>query len=227
MVQQFAVDFEKRIEGSGDQIDTYELSGGARINRIFHERFPFELVKVGQATLGTGWLRTPSPSLRSLSVCAFADPHPRGPDAQPWVWYGPCLDLPGRRTGPDQPFLCFSTQMEFDEKELRREISYAIKNIHGIRHVLGPGRGAELQKQGVWDRGAGSDEVGLPQEGLRALFPSPLDPNFLAPCMTGSSLGWWTRATLPTATCWANWAQPRAQVAGETPSGAGPIPRVR
>ncbi|KAM7003628.1 dynamin-1 [Passerculus sandwichensis] len=75
MVQQFAVDFEKRIEGSGDQIDTYELSGGARINRIFHERFPFELVK-----------------------------------------------------------------MEFDEKELRREISYAIKNIHGIRHVSHTGR---------------------------------------------------------------------------------------
>ncbi|KAL4623318.1 dynamin-1 [Arapaima gigas] len=70
MVQQFAVDFEKRIEGSGDQIDTYELSGGARINRIFHERFPFELVK-----------------------------------------------------------------MEFDEKELRKEISYAIKNIHGIRQA--------------------------------------------------------------------------------------------
>uniref|UniRef100_A0A8C7G8C8 dynamin GTPase n=1 Tax=Oncorhynchus kisutch TaxID=8019 RepID=A0A8C7G8C8_ONCKI len=46
MVQQFSVDFEKRIEGSGDQIDTAELSGGARINRIFHERFPFELVKV-------------------------------------------------------------------------------------------------------------------------------------------------------------------------------------
>uniref|UniRef100_A0A8B9H3D9 dynamin GTPase n=1 Tax=Astyanax mexicanus TaxID=7994 RepID=A0A8B9H3D9_ASTMX len=70
MVQQFAVDFEKCIEGSGDQIDTYELSGGARINRIFHERFPFELVK-----------------------------------------------------------------MEFDEKELRKEISYAIKNIHGIRYT--------------------------------------------------------------------------------------------
>lgn len=45
MVQQFAVDFEKRIEGSGDQVDTVELSGGAKINRIFHERFPFELVK--------------------------------------------------------------------------------------------------------------------------------------------------------------------------------------
>ncbi|KAF5916624.1 hypothetical protein HPG69_005419 [Diceros bicornis minor] len=65
MVQQFAVDFEKRIEGSGDQVDTLELSGGAKINRIFHERFPFEIVK-----------------------------------------------------------------MEFNEKELRREISYAIKNIH-------------------------------------------------------------------------------------------------
>lgn len=46
MVQQFGVDFEKRIEGSGDQVDTAELSGGAKINRIFHERFPFELVKV-------------------------------------------------------------------------------------------------------------------------------------------------------------------------------------
>ncbi|KPP78124.1 dynamin-3-like, partial [Scleropages formosus] len=45
MVQQFSVDFEKRIEGSGDQVDTVELSGGAKINRIFHERFPFELVK--------------------------------------------------------------------------------------------------------------------------------------------------------------------------------------
>ncbi|XP_034751551.1 dynamin-1a isoform X10 [Etheostoma cragini] len=71
MVQQFSVDFEKCIEGSGDQIDTAELSGGARINRIFHERFPFELVK-----------------------------------------------------------------MEFNEKELRKEISYAIKNIHGIRTGL-------------------------------------------------------------------------------------------
>lgn len=50
MVQQFGVDFEKRIEGSGDQVDTLELSGGARINRIFHERFPFELVKVPLAS---------------------------------------------------------------------------------------------------------------------------------------------------------------------------------
>nr|XP_019957053.1 PREDICTED: dynamin-3-like [Paralichthys olivaceus] len=71
MVQQFSVDFDKRIEGSGDQVDTVELSGGAKINRIFHERFPFELVK-----------------------------------------------------------------MECDDKEMRREISYAIKNIHGIRTGL-------------------------------------------------------------------------------------------
>ncbi|KAJ8251375.1 hypothetical protein GJAV_G00220670 [Gymnothorax javanicus] len=71
MVQQFGVDFEKRIEGSGDQVDTVELSGGARINRIFHERFPFELVKI-----------------------------------------------------------------VFDEKELRREISHAIKNVHGVRTGL-------------------------------------------------------------------------------------------
>ncbi|CAJ1053179.1 dynamin-2 isoform X3 [Xyrichtys novacula] len=70
-VQQFSVDFEKCIEGSGDQVDTSNLSGGAKINRIFHERFPFELVK-----------------------------------------------------------------MEFDEKELRKEISYAIKNIHGVRTGL-------------------------------------------------------------------------------------------
>ncbi|TRY77663.1 hypothetical protein DNTS_005807 [Danionella cerebrum] len=71
LIQHFGLDFEKRIEGSGDQVDTVQLSGGAKINRIFHERFPFELVK-----------------------------------------------------------------MEFDEKDLRREISYAIKNIHGIRTGL-------------------------------------------------------------------------------------------
>ncbi|XP_046691363.1 dynamin-2-like [Silurus meridionalis] len=70
MVQQFAEDFKKCIEGSEDQVDTVELSGGARINRIFHERFPFELVKI-----------------------------------------------------------------VFDEKELRREISHAIKNVHGVRQL--------------------------------------------------------------------------------------------
>lgn len=67
MIQQLQSDFERTIEGSGSaQINTNELSGGAKINRLFHERFPFELVK-----------------------------------------------------------------MEFDEKELRREIAFAIRNIHG------------------------------------------------------------------------------------------------
>ncbi|KAL1132004.1 hypothetical protein AAG570_011614 [Ranatra chinensis] len=69
MIQQLQSDFERTIEGSGSaQINTNELSGGAKINRLFHERFPFELVK-----------------------------------------------------------------MEFDEKELRKEIAFAIRNIHGIR----------------------------------------------------------------------------------------------
>ncbi|XP_022325963.2 dynamin-1-like isoform X3 [Crassostrea virginica] len=71
MIQQFNVDFDKSIEGSGTEINTRELSGGAKINRIFHERFPFELVKI-----------------------------------------------------------------EFDERELRKEISIAIRNIHAIRTGL-------------------------------------------------------------------------------------------
>lgn len=69
MIQQLQSDFERTIEGSGSAlINTNELSGGAKINRLFHERFPFEIVK-----------------------------------------------------------------MEFDEKELRKEIAFAIRNIHGIR----------------------------------------------------------------------------------------------
>ncbi|XP_047442426.1 dynamin 3a isoform X2 [Mugil cephalus] len=70
-VQRLAADFEKFIEGSGDKVDTINLSGGARINRIFHERFPYELVKV-----------------------------------------------------------------ETDERKMRREINYAIRNIHGVRTGL-------------------------------------------------------------------------------------------
>lgn len=41
-----AGDFEKLIEGYGDNIDTVSLSGGAKINQIFHEAFPLELTKV-------------------------------------------------------------------------------------------------------------------------------------------------------------------------------------
>merc|ERR1719411_751526 len=69
MVQHLQQDFERAIEGSGtDGVNTMELSGGAKINRLFHERFPYEIVK-----------------------------------------------------------------MEIDEKVLRKEIAFAIRNIHGIR----------------------------------------------------------------------------------------------
>ena len=71
MVNVFGGDLNKNIEGTGSEVNTSELSGGAKINRIFHERFPFELVKI-----------------------------------------------------------------ECDEKQLRKEIQYAIRNIHGIRTGL-------------------------------------------------------------------------------------------
>ncbi|CAG0923725.1 unnamed protein product [Notodromas monacha] len=47
MVQQLQTNFVRAIEGSGSaNINTNELSGGAKINRLFHERFPFEIVKM-------------------------------------------------------------------------------------------------------------------------------------------------------------------------------------
>ena len=46
-MQNFGVDFEHRIAGGGgDLVSKGQLTGGAKINKIFHERFPFELVKV-------------------------------------------------------------------------------------------------------------------------------------------------------------------------------------
>lgn len=39
MIQQLQSDFERTIEGSGSAlVNTNELSGGAKMNRIFHER---------------------------------------------------------------------------------------------------------------------------------------------------------------------------------------------
>lgn len=80
-VQQLQQDFERAIEGSGSAaVNTLELSGGAKINRLFHERFPYEIVR-----------------------------------------------------------------MEFDEKELRREIAFAIRNIHGVRiGLFTPGQAFEV-----------------------------------------------------------------------------------
>jgi len=53
MLTTFGGDLDKSIEGSGNEISTNELSGGARINRIFHERFPFELVRVTDSVART------------------------------------------------------------------------------------------------------------------------------------------------------------------------------
>eukprot|EP00123_Amoebidium_parasiticum_P017676 comp23942_c3_seq1/m.42318 comp23942_c3_seq1/g.42318 ORF comp23942_c3_seq1/g.42318 comp23942_c3_seq1/m.42318 type:complete len:841 (-) comp23942_c3_seq1:1211-3733(-) len=71
LLHQFNDDWWKSIDGSGDMVDLETLSGGAKINRIFHERFPYEMSK-----------------------------------------------------------------HEYDERQLRKEIMYAIKNIHGIRSGL-------------------------------------------------------------------------------------------
>ena len=52
MINQFSSNFENRIEGSGaasGSVDTTELSGGARIARVFRERFPYEIIKVHRA----------------------------------------------------------------------------------------------------------------------------------------------------------------------------------
>ncbi|KAF7270328.1 hypothetical protein GWI33_016690, partial [Rhynchophorus ferrugineus] len=46
MIQNFTLEFEKALEGSrSSDVDTSELCGGAKINSLFHERFPFEIVK--------------------------------------------------------------------------------------------------------------------------------------------------------------------------------------
>ncbi|VDN17995.1 unnamed protein product [Dibothriocephalus latus] len=45
-VQSFEIEFTQSIDGSGAEIDTKTLSGGALINRIFHERFPYALAAV-------------------------------------------------------------------------------------------------------------------------------------------------------------------------------------
>jgi len=46
MLHNFTQDFDKVIEGGNIDIDTDKLSGGARINKVFHERFPFELFRL-------------------------------------------------------------------------------------------------------------------------------------------------------------------------------------
>lgn len=116
LVQHLSVDFEKLIEGSGDKVDTASLSGGARINRIFHEGFPKELIKVVFS-----------------SGCAF---HSSLCTADPRILYVlECLTR--HRPDPSAPprlrMCCVCPQIESDERKLRQEINYAIRNIHGVR----------------------------------------------------------------------------------------------
>lgn len=47
MIQQLQSDFERTIEGSGSAlVNTIELSGGAKINRIFHERYANQIITI-------------------------------------------------------------------------------------------------------------------------------------------------------------------------------------
>ena len=97
MVTGLQQDFERAIEGSGSgSVNTLELSGGAKINRLFHERFPYEIVR-----------------------------------------------------------------MEFDEKELRKEIAFAIRNIHGeslllllLQELVIPGRFLTTKVVRIWEQSA-------------------------------------------------------------------------
>ena len=68
MVQQYNVDFDKEIEGSGSSIETNELSGGAKINRVFHERFPFELVKVSPSVAPSGMILEGDSTIETLTL---------------------------------------------------------------------------------------------------------------------------------------------------------------
>lgn len=45
LLTSFRQEMERQIDGFGKTVNTKELTGGAKINRIFHVRFPFELVK--------------------------------------------------------------------------------------------------------------------------------------------------------------------------------------
>ncbi|CAL8078460.1 unnamed protein product [Calicophoron daubneyi] len=71
MIRSFEAEFVQIIEGYTAEVNTKALSGGAEISRVFHERFPYDMLKI-----------------------------------------------------------------QFDEKTLRREISIAIQNIHGVRPGL-------------------------------------------------------------------------------------------
>ncbi|VDO95530.1 unnamed protein product [Schistosoma curassoni] len=46
MVQSFEAEFSQNISGHVADVNTQILSGGAEINRVFHERFRYDLLKI-------------------------------------------------------------------------------------------------------------------------------------------------------------------------------------
>ena len=54
MVNRVTHDFEEAIQGGGNNVDTKKLSGGAKINQIFHGRFPGYLNEVQNARYNRG-----------------------------------------------------------------------------------------------------------------------------------------------------------------------------
>ncbi|VDO86648.1 unnamed protein product [Schistosoma margrebowiei] len=46
MVQSFEAEFSQNISGHAADVNTQILSGGAEINRVFHERFRYDLLKI-------------------------------------------------------------------------------------------------------------------------------------------------------------------------------------
>ncbi|KAK4472724.1 hypothetical protein MN116_003950 [Schistosoma mekongi] len=46
MVQSFEAEFSQNIDGHVGDVNTQTLSGGAEINRVFHERFRYDLLKI-------------------------------------------------------------------------------------------------------------------------------------------------------------------------------------
>ncbi|XP_062395934.1 dynamin-2-like [Sardina pilchardus] len=97
MVHQFSEDFEKSIEGS---VDTAELSGGARINRVFHEIFPYELFK----------MKFDEKELRTEIVCAIKNSH-------------------GVRTGLFMPDLAFGAIVKKQIGQLREPCLKCINQV--------------------------------------------------------------------------------------------------
>ena len=111
------------MQGS-DSASTTELSGGAKIARVFHERFPFEMVKVR--------LDDPAGCLYTILNLEFTY-------TTMISHYSSLADMNGKLYWvSNKNILCdyarysLNSQMELDERTIRKQIMFAIKNIHGL-----------------------------------------------------------------------------------------------